>query len=158
MKNFQEFKRSSIIIPPNSVSIDKFFEKLCNLIKSWGISEDKINSFKLNIDSLKDFNEKFFTEFIKYVLDIPNNVLWDNIFYIKKIEFTPFLDYHGSVCDDYNRVTKYDILLNTKEYKLESINGLQAYNLRDEIEDFMRRDNLIYNRLKEISKLFPAVE
>lgn len=154
MKTLLEIKK---FCTTTSTTLEDVFSQLQNKLISMGY-EEKLNHIDLKafcfevIDiDMSNFEIEFIKKWIIYLLDIPKNNLWNDIFDIKLKETE--ISYHGSGTD--NIMVEVNFILKTKDEQLNNIPGSWIFNNNDKVQQFMSNDNLIYSKLEEIKTIFP---
>ena len=150
MKNLLEVKKD-LVEKPDEIWED-IFKRLHNKFFGWGIKNVEYRLYNTSFFKNNNFEAEYIKAWIYHVLKIPANELYKDIFKIEK-EITGEESYHGSR-SDYTNIS-INFILNEKEKQLSKISGDWIWNNLKETEEFMRDNNLIYNRLKELRDIFP---
>lgn len=150
MKSLLEIKKD-LVEKPDEIWED-IFKKLHSKFFGWGIKNVEYRLYNTSFFNNNNFEAEYIKVWIYHVLKIPANELYKDIFKIEK-EITGEESYHGSR-SNYTNIS-INFILNEKEKQLSKISGDWIWNNLKETEEFMRDNNLIYNRLKELRDIFP---
>lgn len=151
MKTLLEIKKE--LVNPTKECWESLYKSLYSkLIIEWGYS-DKVGPPNISVDG--NFERNYIEFWISSVLQIPKNKLWDNIFKITSKLYE--VSYHGSGKENSNITIDFSLL--SKKEQLNGIPGFWIYENRKEVDEFMREDNIIYNRLNSIKEnIFPIYD
>lgn len=159
MKSLLEFKKDSIRIPEKE--IENIWIKFQYIFSTWDISEEKIYSFDIkkfsdvfwkNFKNIETsiFEVEFLKAIILHSLDLKGIIFWENSFDIEHYveqDVTPY--------DTYTYHVLQFIIKDQKEVMI-SLKGENVYDNIRYLDDFIKDSGGIYNKLRELKKLFPV--